>query len=213
MRQPIETSGDHGPLARPLTRRGFNKILAGGGGLALVAGGAGSAFGGMIDAFAAGDTDIVNFALTAEYLAVDAYSRAITAAKKGQLGQVPTEVSSTLSTFLDHEQQHVTALQKAGGSARKPSFTYPADTFTSLTSAAKLALSLETAFVGAYANAVSPLQSPDLQTAAGTIGANEGEHRVILRYLLDMPPFVDLAFEKPVSVADATAAVDKFIVR
>jgi hypothetical protein len=207
------TSRMSGLLGRNLSRRHFSAgALATGGGLALVGSGAGATFLSAIDAFAGGaDIDIVNFALTAEYLAVDAYTRGIAAAQAGKLGAVPTAAADTLVTFLDHEKQHVAALQQAGGTAKQPAFKYPAETFTSLMAAAMLALTLETAFVGAYITAAANLQSTDLQKAAATIGANEGEHRVILRMLTNTTPFVDLAFEKPVSVADATKAVNGFI--
>jgi hypothetical protein len=212
----LDTEGLSSILNRPLSRRGFTGgALAAGGGIALLSTGVGATLLSTVDASAASSSDlsIVNFALTAEYLAVDAYTQAIAAAQAGKLGSVPTNVADTMVSFLGEEKQHVEALQQAGGTATKPNFTYPAATFTSLANAADLALTLETAFVGAYITAVTKLQSTALQSAAGTIGANEGEHRVILRQLLNMTPFVDLAFEKPVSVAAATKAVDSFIAK
>lgn len=215
MKHAIENGTTSSILERRISRRGFaGGAVAAGGGLVLL-GGAGGILLNTVDASAASSSDlsILNFALTAEYLAVDAYTRAVAAAQAGQLGSVPTSVADTMVSFLGEEKQHVQALQQAGATATKPNFTYPASTFTSLSNTAHLALTLETAFVGAYITAVTKLQSTALQSAAGTIGANEGEHRVILRQLLNMTPFVDLAFEKPVTVAAATKAVDSFIVK
>jgi hypothetical protein len=201
-------------------RRVFFRSL-GGGGLALVGGGLVlAACGGAPPAStappasgagtSAGDRQILNLALTAEYLAVDAYTRATAA------GKLSGGAQGTMTTYLRQEREHVDALTRAlqgmnATPAAKPSFTYPRGTFDSADSIAHLALSLEAAFVGAYLGAIAKLSASDLKKAAATIGFVEGEHRVVLRALTATMPFVDLAFEKPATAEQATAAVKPFI--
>jgi hypothetical protein len=193
---------------------------AGGGGLALVVGGIVAACGASPKASTGSkpkhtkaeiaDLNILNLALTAEYLAVDAYTRATGS------GQFSGVAQSTMLTFRSQEQQHVDALVSAvnsmqGTPAKKPSFTYPSGTFASPTSIIKLALAAEAAFVGAYLGAIPQLSTPDLKQSAATIGFTEGEHRVTIRALAQMTPYVDLAFEKPITAAQATSIVDSFV--
>lgn len=138
-------------------RRAFFTRAAGGG-LALVVGGIVAACGSATSSGGSKpklskaettDLKILNLALTAEYLAVDAYTRATGS------GQFSGIAQTTMLTFKSQEQQHVDALLSAinsmhGSPAKKPQFTYPSGTFSSPTSIIKLALAAEAAFVGAY---------------------------------------------------------------
>jgi rubrerythrin len=201
-------------------RRAFFRVL-GTGGLALVAGGVVAACGGSSSTSstptptpsskpASGDVKILSLAITAEYLAVDAYTKAIAANKFTGI------TAETMTTFKDHEQQHVDALKSAlhkmsAAVPAVPTFTYPAGTFDSATSIVTLALTAEAAFVGAYLGVIASLSTPELKQAAATIGFNEGEHRVVLRGLAQMTPYVDLAFEKPITADQAQSVVGSFV--
>jgi hypothetical protein len=201
-------------------RRSFF-MRAAGGGLALVAGGIVAACGSSpstakeapkLSKAEDADLEILNLALTAEYLAVDAYTRATGSRQFSGIAQ------STMLTFKQQEQQHVDALISAikgmdGTPAEKPRFTYPSGTFSSPASIISLALAAEAAFVGAYLGVIPQLSTPDLKQSAATIGFTEGEHRVTIRALAQMTPYVNLAFEKPISAAQARRTVDSFIER
>ena len=103
-----------------------------------------------------GDIDILNFALTLEYLETDFYK------VKGKAVGLSGEARSLASMFGDEESQHVDALTKAikaagGTPAKKPKFVFPV---TDMASFLKLAYVLENTGVGAYNGAGPSLSNP-----------------------------------------------------
>jgi hypothetical protein len=178
-----------------MTRSSF--VLRG----ALVTGavyGAGAVAPFVSNAFAAsGDIDILNFALTLEYLETDFYK--VKAKSVGLSGQA----KSLAALFAEEENAHVQALTKAitaggGTPAKKPKFVFPV---TNATSFLKLAYVLENTGVGAYNGAGPSLTNPAYLAAAGSIVQIEARHAASIAIITNQKITPDGAFDKPLSKA------------
>ena len=182
---------------------------AGGGGLALVAGGSvmGLAQGSALAATASGDVAIAKLAATAELLAIDFYTKAI--ASK----QLKGDELSYLAGALGNEQAHYAALKGVLGAATPKglTFKYPAGAFSSRASIGKLGETLETAFVGAYMGAVTALQSNALKGVAAEIGACESRHLSVLTNIASNSIIPAPNLPQVFTAAQATTAVSGFI--
>jgi hypothetical protein len=111
-----------------------------------------------------GDVDILNFALTLEYLEAAFY-------KKATGLNLSTKAAKLAKELADHEAQHVTALKKAikslgGKPVKSPRFSFP---ITDEASFLKLAQTLEDTGVSAYNGAAPSLESKDILGAAGAM--------------------------------------------
>ena len=193
-------------LARPRTRRDFFKALA--------VAGAGATAGSMLLSRSASaqssDVDIANFALSLEYLEADFYARALDA------GVLSGDALGVVTNLADHEAQHVDAiiglLDGAGATpVEKPTFTYPADAFSSQASILELAATFEPVGVGAYLGAAPLISSPDILAAAGSIAGVEGEHVVAVNWLLGVVPYAGEAFPAALTQDEVLAAVAPFM--
>ncbi len=207
-------------LKHNLARRQFVKVLTAAG---LTSAFAGHLVGRALAQAGRGpsDLDILQLALTAEYLATDAYARTRFASFEGEIRQY-------LEAALAQEEAHLKALQDAirslgGKPVERPQFVYPIQ-FLSSTRLQVLRLlnALEDAFVGAYLGALPLLQNKDLVKAAGSILGNEAVHRALIRdsrLSLNDPelpgPRVpnDRAFEVAITPEEAQKAVGGFIRR
>ena len=176
---------------------------------ALAAGavyGAGSVGPFVSEAFAAGgDLEIVNFALTLEYLEAAFYTKAL------GLG-LSSEVKSLAKLIQGDEAEHVAALEatvkKLGGTpAKKPTFVFP---ITDQKSFLKLAQTLEDTGVSAYNGAGPSIQSKEVLGAAGSIVQVEARHAAAIRLQNGALPAPD-AFDKPLGTAAVLAAVKPLI--
>jgi Ferritin-like domain len=168
---------------------------------ALTAGavyGAGAVAPFVSSAFAAtGDIDILNFALTLEYLETDFYK--VKAKSVGLSG--PAKKYAAL--FAEEENAHVQALTKAisaggGTPAKKPTFVFPA---TNQSSFLKLAYVLENTGVGAYNGAGPSLKNPAYLAAAGSIVQIEARHAATIALITGQKITPDGAFDKPLTKA------------
>ena len=178
------------------------------GGLALVAGGLvlgvaeGTAFGAVT-----ADADIAKLAATAELLAIDFYTNAISS------GKLKGDELSYLAGAKGNEVAHYDALKGVLGKATPAGlkFKYPAGSFGSRHSIGALGMALETAFVGAYMGAVTAFKSNELKGVAAEIGACESRHLSVLTNIgaNAIVPAPDLP--KVFTAAQATAAVTPFL--
>jgi Ferritin-like domain len=168
---------------------------------ALTAGavyGAGAVAPFVSSAFAAsGDIDILNFALTLEYLETDFYK--VKAKSVGLSG--PAKKYAAL--FAEEENAHVQALTKAisaggGTPAKKPTFVFPV---TNQSSFLKLAYVLENTGVGAYNGAGPSLKNPAYLAAAGSIVQIEARHAATIALITGQKITPDGAFDKPLTKA------------
>ena len=155
-----------------------------------------------------GDLEIVNFALTLEYLEAEFYTQAVKEA--GLSG----DVLALAKEIRDNEVEHVDALtaaakQLGGKPAAKPTFAF-GGAFGSESAFLKLANTLEDTGVSAYNGAGPAIQSPEILGAAGSIVQVEARHAALIRLTRNQPP-APLAFDKTSTVDEVLAAVKPLI--
>ena len=162
------------------------------------------------NAFAAsgsGDVDILNFALTLEYLETDFYK------VKGKSVGLSGQAKALATSFGDEEAEHVAALTKAitaagGKPVKKPTFAFPV---TNAASFLKLAYVLENTGVGAYNGAGPSLMNKQYLAAAGSIVQVEARHAASIALLTGSMITPDGAFDKPLSKSQVLAKAGPLI--
>ncbi|MCK9250311.1 MAG: ferritin-like domain-containing protein [Solirubrobacteraceae bacterium] len=147
------------------------------------------------------DVDILNFALTLEYLEADFY-------RVGRKLGLKGDVADAAKTFGREEAEHVGALRKTiadlgGKPVESPKFRFP---MTDQDSFLKLANTLEDTGVSAYNGAATSIRSKEVLGAAGSIVQVEARHAAVIRLLRGKPP-APQAFD----TASDKAAVEKAI--
>jgi len=135
-----------------------------------------------------GDLEILNYALTLEFLEADFYKQGIEAniLKGRQLDLV--------KPIQEHEAAHVAALtatikQLGGDPVAEPTFKYPPPTFKDPAAFLKTAHTFEELGVTAYHGQVTMIQTPDILAAAASIAGVESRHAAILSRMIGMQPF------------------------
>jgi rubrerythrin len=151
------------------------------------------------------DVDIVNFALTLEYLETAFYKDAL---KLGLSGDAKTFAKQFGAT----EAQHVAALtatvkQLGGTPAKQPTFSFPMKTQKDFL---KLAATLEDTGVSAYNGAGPAIKSKEVLGAAGTIVQVEARHAAVIRMLNGENPAPD-AFDRTLDTEQVQHLVQPFI--
>jgi Ferritin-like domain len=153
------------------------------------------------------DLDILNFALTLEYLEADFYQ------VKGKSVGLSAAIKPIAKAFGEEESEHVSALtaaiKKLGGKpVKKPKFAFPV---TNQKSFLKLAYVLENTGVGAYNGAAPSLTDKALLAAAGSIVQIEARHAATIGLLTNMSLTPNGAFDKPLSTKQVLAAAGPLI--
>ncbi|HEV7770475.1 MAG TPA: ferritin-like domain-containing protein [Solirubrobacterales bacterium] len=152
------------------------------------------------------DVDILNFALTLEYLEASFYDEAKTRVKASG------ELKSLIALLADDEKQHVEALtatieQLGGKPVAEPKFDFPyGDTAGFL----KLAQTLEDTGVSAYNGAGPAIKSKEVLGAAGSIVQVEARHAAAIRLQNGEEPSPE-AFDPTLSEAQVLKAVKPLI--
>jgi hypothetical protein len=154
-----------------------------------------------------GDVEILNFALTLEYLESDFYN------VKGTTVGLSGQAKSYATLFGEEEQDHVQALttvikQLGGTPVKKPTFVFPA---TSQSSFLALASVLENTGVGAYNGAAPSLQSKTVLAAAGSIVQIEARHAAAINLLIGQRPTPNGGFDLPLTKAEVLAKAGPLI--
>jgi Ferritin-like domain len=160
-----------------------------------------------LSAGASGDIDILNFALTLEYLEANFYT------VKGRTVGLGGAARSLAKEIGGHEVQHVDALTKAikgagGTPAVMPRFVFPV---TNEASFLRLAYVLENTGVGAYNGAGPSLSTPAYLSAAGSIVQVEARHAAAIAGLTGGQITPDGAFDKPLTKAEVLAKAGPLI--
>jgi rubrerythrin len=134
------------------------------------------------------DLDILNYALTLEYLESGFYEMGLKAnLLKGRELELVTPIA-------EHEAAHVTAVTDTinalgGKPVAKPQLTFPASTFKSREKFLATASVFEELGVKAYHGQVPLVKSVDILAAAASIAGVESRHAAILADLTGGNPF------------------------
>jgi hypothetical protein len=142
-----------------------------------------------------GDVEILNFALTLEYLEADFYN------VKGKQVGLKGQAKSYATLFGEQESAHVQALTDAirqlGGKAiKKPTFVFPASDEKSFLALASV---LENTGVGAYNGAGPLLKNKEVLASAGSIVQIEARHAAAINLLIDKTPTPNAGFDLPLT--------------
>lgn len=156
-----------------------------------------------------GDVDILNYALTLEYLESTFYAEGIK-----QVKGLSADDMKLAKKIRDDEDAHVDALiatvKKLGGKpVAKPAFDF-GGAFASTAAFLKTANVLEDTGVSAYNGAATMIESVDVLAAAGSIVQVEARHAALIRLTRDKSP-APLAFDKASEMAAVLKAVKPFI--
>ena len=154
-----------------------------------------------------GDVEVLNFALTLEYLEAAFYQEG------AKINGLSEEVMKAVETFGDEEQQHVDALTKTITDLGGKPVTAPMVDFGKLSSEKDflmLAMSLEDTGVSAYNGAAPAIKSKEVLAAAGSIVQIEARHAAAIRLLHKEDPAPD-AFDETLSTKQVLKAVKPFI--
>jgi Ferritin-like domain len=154
-----------------------------------------------------GDAEILNFALTLEYLESAFYT--VKGKEVGLSGQAKTYAKE----FGMEEEQHVAALMGAikelgGKPIKKPTFVFPG---TNEKSFLALASVLENTGVGAYNGAAPSLKSKQLLGVAGSIVQVEARHAAAIDLLVNRSPTPNGGFDLPLTKTQVLAKAGPLI--
>jgi Ferritin-like domain len=160
-------------------------------------------------AFAAGggDAEILNFALTLEYLEADFYT------VKGRQVGLSGQARAYASQFGAEESEHVAALtaaikQLGGTPVKKPTFVFPTSDEKSFLA---LASTLENTGVGAYNGAGPSIKDKKVLASAGSIVQIEARHAAAIDLLIGKSPTPNQGFDRPIEQAKVLTAVKPLI--
>lgn len=151
---------------------------------------------------ATGDLEILNYALTLEYLEAEFYRQGIAG---GILSGRELELVEPIG---EHEAAHVTALTETVGAlggqpVAVPTFVFPEGTFTDRAAFLETASTFEELGVTAYHGQITAVESPEILAAAAAIAGVESRHAAVIATLIGGQPF-------PAPV-EATATMDEVL--
>jgi rubrerythrin len=154
-----------------------------------------------------GDLQILNYALTLEYLETAFYGKVVAS------GLFSGKVGSLIKDFGRQEMTHVEALkgavEKLGGSpASKPQGKFP---ISSASQVAQLAYTVENLGASAYLGQAPHIQNAEVLASALAIHTVEARHAATLGTLVKKPVTPDGAFAAPADMSTVLAAVKPFL--
>ena len=156
-----------------------------------------------------GDIDVLNYALTLEYLEGAFYQQAVKQTKG-----LSSDNKKLATELRDNEMEHVDALVAAiKGAGGKPIDKPGVDfggAFASEKTFLKTANTFEDTGVSAYNGAAPMIQSKDVLAAAGSIVQIEARHAALIRLARNKPP-APLAFDKTSTMDEVVSAVTPFL--
>jgi len=154
-----------------------------------------------------GDVDVLNFALTLEYLEAAFYKEA------AKIDGLSDQAVEYVETFGDEEQQHVdtlsnTIMQLGGKPVKAPGVDF--GDLSSEKAFLKLAVTFEDTGVSAYNGAAPSIKSKEVLAAAGSIVQVEARHAAAIRLLAKEAPAPE-AFDETLSKSQVLKAVKPFV--
>ena len=158
-----------------------------------------------------GDLEIVNYALTLEYLEADFYQQVLDSGeiKDPKIGEIAKGIA-------EDEMEHVAALtatvkQLGGKPAAKPRTKFEDVLAGGPDKILETAASVENLGAAAYLGQAGNIKSKDILAAALSIHTNEGRHAAVLNLAVGKSIVPDGAFAKPASMDEVLEAVKPFI--
>jgi len=156
-----------------------------------------------------GDLEILNFALTLEFLESAFYTMALK-----EVPGLSGEVKEIATQLKEDEAEHVEALmstiQDLGGTPTKAPGVSFGDAFSSPAAFLETAQTFEDLGVGAYNGAGPEIQSDEILAAAGSIVQIEGRHAGAIRFLRGKE-IAPSAFDKGIPMEEVLQAAKPFI--
>ncbi len=155
------------------------------------------------------DIDILNYALTLEFLEADFYRRGVGG------GVLSGRELALVTPIRDHEEAHVGALTSTindlgGKPVKEPKFKYPSGTFNNKAKFLETAATFEELGVTAYHGQVTKIKTLDILAAAAAIAGVESRHAAILADLTGGNPF-PAPVEETQTMAQVLKAATPFI--
>ena len=158
-----------------------------------------------------GDIEIVNYALTLEYLEAEFYAQVIAS------GEVTDKKIAELAKSIgQNEQEHVDALkatvEKLGGTpAKKPKTKFEPVISGGPQKILETAAAVENLGAAAYLGQAGNIKDKEILAAALAIHSVEARHAAALNTLVGQTVVPDGAFAKPASMDEVLKAVKPFI--
>jgi hypothetical protein len=183
------------------------------GGAAVLVAGSATGFGaGPASADVIPDDDLAyaRLLVAVELLGADFYARAV--ASKWFDGRTQASLRRARFNEREHYKSVAGILSGAGQTpavAADFDFSYPKGSFASRTAIARLGVTLEATFLGAYLGAVGALQTGALKQPLARIAASEAEHLGVLTQLAGGTPF-ELSFPEALTIEEASNALDAY---
>ena len=155
------------------------------------------------------DLEILNYALTLEYLEADFYNQGVDG------GALSGRELALVKPIRDHEDAHVAALTSTisdlgGTPVKSPKFKYPEGTFTDKKAFLETASVFEELGVKAYHGQVTLVKNVDILGAAAAIAGVESRHAAILADLTGGNPF-PAPVEETATMKEVLKAATPFI--
>ena len=157
-----------------------------------------------------GDLEIVNYALTLEYIEADFYAAVI------KSGVVTTKAVAEAAKMIHHnEEEHVVALlataKKLGTPAKKPKTTFQAVIDGGEKKVLETAATVENLGAAAYLGQAGRIESKEILAAALAIHTVEARHAAALNKIVGKSIVPDGAFAKPASMEEVLPQVKPFL--
>jgi rubrerythrin len=156
-----------------------------------------------------GDVEILNFALTLEYLEAAFYEQAL-----AEVPNLGSEVSDLATLISKDENEHVTALtatiEDLGGKPVKAPGVDFGEAFADEAAFLQLAQTFEDTGVSAYNGAAPMIESKDVLGAAGSIVQVEARHAAAIRLQNGESPAPE-AFDLALDMNEVLKAVQPYV--
>lgn len=157
-----------------------------------------------------GDIDIVNYALTLEFLEADFYQQVLDS------GEVTGPAAEVAMLIAETEQAHVEALMATVEDLGGTPVEAPATNFEDVLAGGQemilaTAATVENLGAAAYLGQAGNIESMDILAAALSIHSIEARHAAVLNQVTGKSIVPDGAFAKPATMEEVLAAVKPFI--